>query len=217
MPKATHPHPVGLSPLRTGSVPLPVCTPILALVGCESISPALAGSEAPAWGAPAPPSCPRPRSSGVSMVPTPSPCCTPLALEPEPTRGAASAACTVPAMGMARRPAPTEALLSWGQAAAAPEGPCLPGGWSAAPGLLVHQQLSSALRCSLSPFSWQDCPCLLDCPGLGSTQTRILVPADGAHRAPSASPPQTGLRKATGWACPAPDMVLCGRRAGGRL
>lgn len=35
-------------------------------------------------------------------------------------------------MGMARRPAPTEALLSWGQAVAAPKGPCLPGGWSAA-------------------------------------------------------------------------------------
>lgn len=137
--------------------------PYLHWGGCKPVSPALAGPEGSAWGAPAPPPRPGPGSSGVSLVPMPSPYPAPLTLEPEPTHRAASAACTVPAMGTARTSSSWRGPAQQGPGCSChPRGPCLLRGvvsrfWSPGPSSSTAQ-LSGA----------QGRPSLLDRAGLGS-------------------------------------------------
>lgn len=139
-----HPRLVRLSPPRKGAVPC-LSAPIMRMGGCGPISPALT-----AWGAPASPCCPGPGCSGVSLVPTPSPCSAPFSLEPEPPRGCPGWPAPYLTWGQPGCPAPGTALLSLG--------PCPP--WEGVRGagggqpLLVSrcvQQHSSAPRGSLRP------------------------------------------------------------------
>lgn len=139
--------------------PGPSAPPYLYMGGCEPINLALVGSEALAWGAPAPPSCPRPGSRRVSLVPPPSPCPAPFTLEPEPSHGATSAAYTVPAMGTAWTLAPGEVLLSAGQLQLSPE-ESLPAGlvvrrsWSPGPFSGTAQFCGTVLPSRRSLTSW---------------------------------------------------------------
>lgn len=140
------------------------------------------------------------------MVPPPSPCPAPFTLEPEPSHGATSAAYTVPAMGTAWTLAPGEVLLSAGQLQLSPE-ESLPAG------LVVRRSWSPG------PFSGtaQSFP-PSDHSRLGSPPESLQAGYSGpvVCRAPSPNHPQTGLHQAAGRACPAPEVVLCGRRAGGK-
>lgn len=186
----------------------------LYLGGCESISPALVGSEASAWGAPAPPSCPGPGSSGVSLVPACSPFTAPFTLEPEASCGATSAGYTVPAMGTAWTLTPRGVLLSGGRLQLPVEG-TLPAG------SVVSHSGSPGPISSTAPFCRTVLPSERSLRSCFSTGARPLVSAGGTlvlggGRTPSPSHAQTGLCEAACWACPAPGVVLCGRRAGGK-
>ena len=138
---------------------------------------------------------------------------TPLTPGPEPTHGAPLAARPLPAMGTARTSSSRRRAAQLGSLPVPPVVSV-----SRSPGPFGS---TAQLSGPQAPVSWQDCPSLLDRPGLGSplkpgTWSLQVGPWLWGVQRPFCKPPSHWTVQAPWLGSSAPGAMPCGRRAGGK-